>query len=270
MSDTGEEKSEETLVRYDCRDRVATITLDRPAKLNALSRALLAQLAASVDRFDRDAEADVAILCGNGRAFSSGVDVGESQLAGPEEMRALRDPMSPGTPVGDFLVHSDNSKPVVAAVHGYALGLALGLVLKCDLIVAEAGARLQVTETPRGLGGYRHWPLLAHRGAGAFGDEVCLTGRFFTAEEAHAAGIVCRVAAAGRLLAEAGELAAALAENPPLSVRETVRVRRWHMNRFCAEVAFQTEAVKLHLTEDFAEAARAFAEKRPPGPFKGR
>lgn len=269
MADAAPE-TETDLVLYACEDRIATLTLNRPDKLNAFSSALLAQLQAALERFDKDSEADVAILCGQGRAFSSGVDVQESQLRSKEELRRARDPMAPGTPVGDFLAYSENCKPVIAAVHGYALGLALGLVLKCDLIVAEAGARFQVTETARGLGGFRHWPLLAYRGAAAFGDEVSLSGRFFTAEEAQEAGIVARVAPQGELLAVARELAGELAANPPLSVRETVRVKRWHLQRFAAEVAFQTEGVKLELTEDFEEAARAFAEKRKPGPFKGR
>ncbi len=264
------ESRTEDLVTYACEDRIVTLTLNRPDKLNALSAALLARLEDCLARFDGDAEADVAILCGGGRAFCSGVDVQESQLRSREELRQARDPMAPGTPVGDFLAYSANHKPVIAAVHGYALGLALGLVLKCDLIVAEQGARFQVTETARGLGGYRHWPLLSQRAAPAFADDVCLSGRFFDAEEAKTAGLLARVAAPGELQACARALASELAANPPLSVRETVRVQRWQRQRLTAEVAFQTENVRLELTEDFEEAARAFAEKRKPGPFKGR
>ena len=94
---------------------------------------------------------------------------------------------------------SVNWKPVIAAVHGYVLGLALGLVLECDLIVAEAGTKFQVTETPRGLSGAKYWALLNFRGGGAFATDVSLTGRFFTAEEAQAAGVIERVAPAGEL-----------------------------------------------------------------------
>ena len=94
----------------------------------------------------------------------------------------------------DLLLRSVNWKPVMAAVHGYVLGLALGLVLECDLIVAEAGTKFQVTETPRGLSGAKYWAMLNFRGGGGFATDVALTGRFFTAEEAHAAGIIERVA----------------------------------------------------------------------------
>jgi enoyl-CoA hydratase/carnithine racemase len=258
------------LVDYGSTDRIATISLNRPDKLNAFNEALMRELGAALHRFDHDPAADVAVLSGNGRAFSSGADMREAQLAGREALERSRDPMGRGHPFAELLRRSDNWKPVVAAVHGYALGMALGLVLECDLIVAEEGTSFQVTETPRGLGGYRHWALLKARGATSFAEEVCLTGRFFSAEEAKAAGIVSHVAPKGELRSVALQLATAIAANPPLGVRETVRIRRWHLSRLAEEVAFQTEHLKLELTEDFAEAARAFAEKRKPGPFKGR
>jgi Enoyl-CoA hydratase/isomerase len=143
------------------------------------------------------------------------------------------------------LTRSVNWKPVIAAPHGYAMGLALGIVLECDLIVAAAGTKFQVTETSRGLGGAKYWALLNFRGAAAFATEVTLTGRFFTAEEALAAGIINRVAPEGRHLEVAYELAAEVAKNPPLSVRATVRTRRWYMDQLEREVTMQTAPLKL-------------------------
>ena len=96
-------------------------------------------------------------------------------------------------------------------------GLALGLTLECDLIVAEAGTRFQLTETSRGLGASRYWALFHYRSAAAFGDEIALTGRFFTAEEGLPAGIFNRVAPAGKHLEVARELAQQFAKNPPLA-----------------------------------------------------
>jgi enoyl-CoA hydratase/carnithine racemase len=159
---------------------------------------------------------------------------------------------------------------VLAAVHGYVLGLALGLMLECDLIVAEAGTKFQVTETPRGLSGAKYWALLNFRGGGALATEAALTGRFFTAEEARAANIIERIAPEGELMPTARALAAEVASNPPLGVRSTVRARRWYLEQLSREVLLQVNLAKLHLTEDFSESARAFAEKRPPAPFKGR
>lgn len=258
------------LVLYDCVDRIATMALNRPDKLNAMNEELVTQLVDTMRRFDNDPHADVAVLCGNGRAFSAGADVQQSQMRSREELARLPDPMGLGSPLTELLTGSTNCKPVVCAVHGYALGMALGLVLQCDLIIAEAETRFQVTETSRGLGGYRHWALFRARQAGPFGDEVCLTGRFFTTEEALAAGLIAQVTAKGGAPQTARALALTIAKNPPLSVRETVRVRRAYMSRVIHEVALETRHLRLELTEDFAEAVKAFAEKRPPGPFKAR
>ena len=143
-------------------------------------------------------------------------------------------------------------------------------VLESELVVAEEGTRFQVTETSRGLAGSRYWALLHFRGAGSFATEATITGRFFTAEEALAHGIVDRVAPKGQHVAQAYELARQVAANPPLSVRATVRTRRWYMDQAEREAYLQATPLKLHLTEDFKESARAFAEKRKAGPFKGQ
>src|SRR5690606_33370783 len=114
---------------------------------------------------------------------------------------------------------SVNWKPVIGAPHGYAIGMGLGLILECDLVVAEAGARFQVTETRRGLPGARYWALLNFAGGGMFANEVAMTGRFFTAEEGKQHNIFTRVAETGKHLEVARELAQAVIDNPPLGVR---------------------------------------------------
>ncbi len=257
-------------VEYDCRDRIATIAMNRPEKLNAVSDEVVRQLMAAFRRFDLDPEAHVAILCGRGRAFCSGADVHQRQLRSREEFERLGGPQGHGANAADLLFQSVNFKPVIAAVHGYVLGLGLGMVLDCDLIVAEAGTRFQLTETSRGLGAAKHWAQFHFRGAGAFGDEVSLTGRYFTAEEALAANVINRVAPKHEALAVAQRLACDVAANPPLSVRATVRARRWFLDRYAKEAGFMQAPMKLYLTEDFHEAALAFKEKRAPRPFKGR
>ena len=257
-------------IGYEVQDRIALIEIRRPEKHNALTLGLIRELARTIDRFDADRDADVAILSGQGKSFCSGADVGESQMASREEMEASRDQMSIGHPFFELFSHSANNKPVIAALHGNVLGLGLGLALDCDLIVCDANARLQVTETTRGLGGYRHWALMKARGCAAFADDVCITGRPFTAAQALAAGLFNRVAEAGNAMADALDMARQISASPPLSVRETVRIRRWQFMKLTREVAFQAEPARLHLTEDFAEAVAAFAQKRPAGPFKAR
>src|SRR5437660_10670990 len=112
------------------------------------------------------------------------------------------------------------------------------------------------TWTSRGLGGAKYWALLNFRGAAAFATEVSLTGRFFTAEEALAAGIINRVAPEGQHLHIAHELAAEVAKNPPLSVRATVRTRRWYMDPLEREVTMQSAHLTLYLSEDLHAAPR--------------
>jgi enoyl-CoA hydratase/carnithine racemase len=179
-----------SLVEYACNNQIATLSLNRPDRLNAFSDELVRHLADALRRFDLDPDAQVAVICGNGRAFSSGADVLQRQLRKREEFLEHGGPQGWGANSGDLLTRSVNWKPVIAAPHGYAMGLALGIVLECDLIVAAAGTKFQVTETSRGLGGAKYWALLNFRGAAAFATEVTLTGRFFTAEEALAAGII--------------------------------------------------------------------------------
>jgi enoyl-CoA hydratase/carnithine racemase len=225
------EDAQRQFVEYDCQDHIATIAMNRPEKLNAVSDEVVRQLMAAFRRFDTDPDARVAILCGRGRAFCSGADVHQRQLRSREEFERLGGPQGHGANAADLLFQSVNFKPVIAAVHGYVLGLGLGMVLDCDLIVAETGTRFQLTETSRGLGAAKHWAQFHFRGAGAFGDEVSLTGRYFTAEEALAANLINRVAPAGAALDVATGLAREVAANPPLSVRATVRARRWFLDR---------------------------------------
>lgn len=258
------------LVEYERDNNVAILTLNRPDKLNAFSDELVGALADALRRFDIDRDAHIAIIHGRGRAFSSGADVHQRQLRKREEFEALGGPQGWGTNSFDLLTRSVNWKPVIAAAHGYVLGLAVGIVFDCDLIVAETNTKFQITETSRGLGSAKYWAALAERGGGAFANEVALTGRFFTAEEAAAYNLISRVAPEGKHLPVAMELARDVAANPPLSVRSTVRVRRWLTAQHAREVINMTAGEKLYLTEDFQEAARAFAEKRKPGRFKGR
>ena len=258
------------LVTYERDGEIVTITLNRPEKLNAFSDELVGALGAELHRFDMDDEAHVAILCGNGRAFSSGADVKQRQLRTREEFLKLGGPQGRGTHSSDLLTKAVNWKPVIAAPHGYVLGLSVGIVLECDLVVAEEGTQFQVTETGRGLGASKYWGLMHFRGGGAFTMEAALTGRFFSAEEAFKANLINRVAPKGKYLDVARGLAAEVAKNPPLSVRSTVRLRRWYMDRFSRELMHMTAPERLYLTEDFQEAARAFTEKRKPAKFKGR
>ena len=262
--------SSDNFIRYECQDRIATITFNRPEKLNAFNDAMVMRLANVLHQFDIDENANVAVIRGEGRAFSSGADVHQRQLRSEEDMKKHGGSQGWGAHAADLFTRAINWKPVITAPHGFAVGLGLGMVLESELVVAEEGTRFQVTETSRGLAASRYWALLNFRGGRSFATEVTITGRFFTAEEAFEAGIVDRIAPKGQHVQQAYEMARQVAENPPLSVRATVRTRRWYMDQAEREAYLQTTPLKLHLTEDFKESAQAFAEKRKAGPFKGR
>lgn len=260
----------ETVVDYQCKDHIAVITLNRPEKLNAFNDDMVEQMSAALRRLDADPDANVGVLCGSGRAFSSGADTRQRLSRSREELDKGGGPAGKATQSIDHFTRAYNWKPVITAPHGYAVGLGLSIVLDSDLIVAAEGTKFQVTEIYRGLSGCKFWAQLHFRGAGAFGDEVAITGRFFTAEEVLAAGIINRVVPENKRMETALELAAAIAKNPPLSVRVTTRARRWYLSCATRDANIHSDPLKLYLSEDFAEATAALREKRPPKPFKGR
>jgi enoyl-CoA hydratase/carnithine racemase len=260
-----------SMIKYECKDRIAIITLNRPEKLNAFNDEMVRELMATLRRFDLDEEAHTAILCGAGRAFCSGADVKARQLRSREDLRQGGGPSAQDAKSSDIFMRSINWKPVISAVHGYAVGLGTGLAFECDMVVAEAGAKFQITETPRGLAGSgKLMSLMAYRGLGSFATDVTLTGRFFNAEEAKEAGVIDRVAPTGKHIDMAHELAVSINKNPPLAVRASVMQRRWEIEDRKRESLRYASLNKLYLTEDFAEATRAFVEKRAPGQFNAR
>lgn len=256
------------LITYERRGRIGYITLNRPDKLNAISDAMSEQLCAALYRLDDDPDAWVGIVSGNGRIFCSGADVQQRQLRSREELERLGGPAGRGTSVTVPLYRATNFKPVIAAVHGYALGLGLLLALVSDLLVASEGTKFQLTEVRRGLNGGFFRALLAQRGGGGFADDVAVSARFFSAEEAAAVRVVQHLAKAGEHLSVAEEAAHEILKNPPLAVRAIVRERRAGLEEIEAR-AYATRTPNLHLTEDFRESSLAFMEKRTPV-FHGR
>ena len=205
-------------VTYEVRDRIAHIAFNRPEKHNAFRDEDLEALSMAVRRLDGDEEADIAILSGKGRSFSSGGDLQarlqKSMDEGSSSTRATE---------GEAFLDSKTWKPIIAAVHGYCLGHALGTALLCDHLVADRTAKFQVTETKVGLA----MPVLLPRlGYPAFANDVAMTGRMFSAQEAWTGGMLTRLVDDGEYMSAAEELARQILENPQTPVREFVRVRR--------------------------------------------
>jgi enoyl-CoA hydratase/carnithine racemase len=205
-------------VGYEVRDRVAYISFERREKHNAFRDEDLEALSAAVRRLDGDDAAEIGILFGQGRSFSSGGDVSDR----------LQRSIDEGSTVGRTteraaFLECAHWKPVIAAVHGYCLGHALATALLCDHLVASRNARFQVTETRIGL----PMPgLIPQLGTPAFAYDVAMTGRMFTAEEAMAGGALTRLAEDGEHIRSAEDLARQILQNPPTAVRALVQVRR--------------------------------------------
>jgi len=255
-------------VEYAERDGIGYIMLNRPEVLNALNDDVIKQLREVLFQFDDDPNALVGILSGSGRAFCSGADIKQRQLRPREELARLGSPQGRGAHIEDLFQRFVNWKPIIAAVHGYAIGAGFHMALMCEMIVADEGAQFWIPEIPRGLWVANFWMLLSHRTGGGFATDVCLTARYFSAEEAHRRGAIDRVVPSGSHMEGAETLARAITVHPPLAVREAVQIRRGAMEEL--ELASRLARRRdLHLTEDFRESATAFAEKRTPT-FYGR
>ncbi len=258
-------------ILYEKKGQITYVTMNRPEVRNAINDKMQEEIIDAFRQFDRDEEAGVAIFSGAGKCFTSGADVKQRQLRPPEELKKFGGPVGISVPAGGALGlgQSLNWKPVIAAVHGYVVGQGLPFVTLCDLVVASEDSRFQLTEVSRGLGGAAHWAKMHFYAPGKLVNEVALTGRWFSPQEALTMGLVNRVAPAGQHVVEAEKLANEILANPPLSVRTNVRVIRWYMLRTTEDAEVYERERKLHQTEDFREAAKAFTEKRKPV-FHGR
>jgi enoyl-CoA hydratase/carnithine racemase len=197
---------------------VATLLLDRPGKLNALSRTLLTELVDACRWLDGTTEIKVVVVRGAGRAFSAGFDLVD--FASADADRSPRDAADLGRLATDAL--SDVRALTIAAVHGHCVGGGVVLAAACDLRLAAAGARFSIPEVDLGIplawGGI---PRLVRELGPAVTKELVLTCRPFDAAEAHALRFVNRVVADDELVAAADGLAAELATKPGFALRTT-------------------------------------------------
>jgi enoyl-CoA hydratase/carnithine racemase len=247
-------------VRYEKRDRIAWVTIDRPDVMNALHPAANEELSRVWDDVASDPDVWVAILTGAGaRAFSAGNDLKWTAQHGMPRM--------PKGGFGGLVARDDLWKPLIAAVNGVALGGGLELALACDLIVASETARLGLPEPRVGLmaaaGGVhrlpRHLPLKVAMG-------MMLTGRQVTAAEALRIGLVNEVVAPAELLAAAERWGREILECSPLSVQATKQAALQGLGRPVLEaMAGDYPAVRrLFTSQDVVEGPLAFAQKRTP------
>jgi enoyl-CoA hydratase len=241
---------------------IATLTFNRPEKLNALSHEMLAEFADAVVRVERDPAIRVLLLTGAGRAFIAGADI--SQFLEFDPLRAR-----------DFAraAHETGFKlealpiPVLACVNGFALGGGLEMAMACDFIYAADTARFGQPEINLGLmpgfGGTQRLARLVGKGSA---KEMCLTGRMVDAAEAKAMGLAAQVFPAATFMAECRKMARSLAAKSRVSLALAKQVidRGFDVDLKSA-CALEVDAFALcFASPDAHEGARAFLEKRSP------
>lgn len=243
------------MIDYSVQDSVAFIRFNRPGKLNALTNEGIEELAAALRRFDHDDNAAVGILHGSGRAFSAGADI-KQRLAAAADAPAAAGRLPNERPE---ILTCDNWKPLIAAVHGYAIGHAFGTAMLCDLVVASEETTFQAPEAAIGAPGAPFWTQIAAAAGARFATDVILTGRRFSAAEARDFGLITRIVPEGEHVAAAVALARQLAAHPPAALRETVRYHRGLISEALLRATNVTGHFKWSNSSQFHDAVRARA-----------
>jgi enoyl-CoA hydratase len=253
--------------------KVATVTLNRPERLNAVNAVMHEELETFFGSVNRDGEINAIILTGAGRAFCAGGDITGFNSGSPQQQSSSDVQTTFARGPRRMIVNMlEVEAPIVVALNGDAIGLGATLALFGDVIIAAEQARIADTHVRVGLvagdGGAVIWPLLVgvHRA-----KEYLMTGDFIAAPEAERIGLINRVVPPDELLPAARALAERLANGPTWAIRWTKasmnKLIRERMN-LILDTSLAYESLSSR-TADSAEAARAFMEKRPPK-FTGR
>ena len=257
-----------SLIEITKKDHVTTLTLNRPEALNALNSELLDALNATITEMENDDDTYVIILTGAGRSFVAGADISEMKDYNAVEGKKF------GAFGNSVFFRLENlNKPVIAAVNGFALGGGCELAMSCDIRLASEKAKFGQPEVGLGIipgfGGTQRLPRLIGMSSAM---ELFFTNRIIGADEAKGLGLVSAVYPAEELLAKAEELAATIAAQPQVAVRQAKQsVRRGMQTDLATGIAFEAEAFGLcFATEDQTDSMTAFVEKRKPEAFKNR
>ena len=254
-------------VLYEVRDKVATLTLNRPQSLNAVNPAMISALLAASRRAAVDTSVRAVIVRGAGEHFMAGGDLKwfREQAAEPPERCASRTDELIAAVQAAVQNFKEMDKPVVAAVHGAVAGFGLSLMLAADLVVAADNAYFTLAYSKIALSpdGGATWSLARHVGLKQ-AMEIALLGERFDAPRAHQLGLVNRVVAAGELDAEALKLATRLAAGPAAALARTKALLNASVdNTLHAQLAAERRDFAACAADpDFAEGLAAFFEKR--------
>jgi len=251
----------------DKKAGTATLTLNRPEQLNAISLPMAQSLGKALNDIDKDGSIKVLIITGAGRSFCTGIDI--SQLSPISEM--TREELSDLMRTLSLPLYN-LSKPTIAAINGVAVGAGLSIAMLCDIRIASEKARFSSAYIRMGLvpdiGATYSLPRIAGT---AKAMELMLTGDTFDAAEARRMGILNRVVAEEEVMKVARELADRIAKGPSIAINLTKQaVYRGIHNSLEQQIELECLADYICLrTEDHKEGVKSFFEKRPPE-FKGK
>jgi len=255
-------------IHVERRESVTIVTLNRPEKLNALSRETIAALSAAFKNFESDSELRAVILTGAGdRAFSAGTDISELIHVGDDEAEKIAER---GQQLCSQIEQSP--VPVIAAINGIAAGGGCELALACHLRIATRNARFSLPETKLGIiPGYGGTQRMTRELGRARALELILTSGIINAEDALRLGLVNRVVPSAELSTAAEALAGEIAQLAPLAIRACLKAVVVGTELPLAEgLALEAKLfASLFATEDMREGTRAFLEKRKPN-FMGK
>ena len=257
-----------SFVTLEKREHVGILTISRPEALNALNSQVLTDLDAAIGQVEADNDIYVVVLTGEGRSFVAGADIGEMKNFSAIDGKRF------GVHGGTVFLKLENlSKPVIAAINGFALGGGCELAMACDIRLASEKAKFGQPEvglgiTP-GFGGTQRLPRIVGVSKAM---ELILTGKTIGAAEAKAIGLVSEVYPPEELMDKALELANAICANAQIAVCQSKRCIRMGMQTDIATAAaFEAEAFGVCCgTEDKDEGMGAFLEKRAEKNFRNR
>ena len=256
-------------IKYEINERVGTITINKPAVLNAFDEEVVAEMNAVLDSIEREKNIGCLIITGAGKkAFSAGGDIAKELK---QDARGAYEYSRLGTQITSRL--EKLRIPVIAAINGYALGGGLEFTLACDIRVAADTAKMGTPEVNLavcpGWGGTQRLPRLIGE---ARTKEMLFLGKPITAQKAYEFGLVNKVVPAEELMDVCFEMASEIASKAPLAL-EKAKAAIYLGMQCDVERGLEIESAlfgPLYGTEDQQEAMTAFLEKREPRPFKGR
>lgn len=259
-------------IRYDLADRIATITLNRPERLNAVTFRMIDELIAAFDRADRDDEVRAVIITGAGRAFSAGTDISGKSERGFDPGGDNFKPLQGGNrdSGGELTIRIfDSKKPVIAAINGPCIGIGVTMLLPVDIRIASSEARFGLPFARRGIvpESCSNWFLPRVVGISR-ALSWAVTGRIFPASEALDAGLIEQILPPDELMPRARELAQEIAANTSAVSVAMIRQMMWRLLSADHPIeANRLESLALKALvpgADAKEGVTSFREKRPP------